>query len=58
MNKQDLQKLIKVESRIKQIVNDDLGLKTYDVEFTICNPQDVGDYGLSYTYQCIFLEVW
>jgi len=39
MNKQDLQKLIKVESRIKQIVNDDLGLKTYDVEFTICNPQ-------------------
>ena len=38
MKKQEFQKLIKVEERIKQIV-DDMGLKVYDIEFDICKPQ-------------------
>jgi stage V sporulation protein R len=38
MKKQEFQKLIKVEERVKQIV-DDMGLKVYDIEFDICQPQ-------------------
>jgi len=39
MKKQEYQKLLKLEKRIQQIANDELGLKTYDIEFDVCNPQ-------------------
>jgi stage V sporulation protein R len=39
MKKQDLQRLSKIEERIKQIVVDELGLKVYDIEFDVCNAQ-------------------
>jgi stage V sporulation protein R len=38
MKKSDLQRLIKIEDRVKQIV-DDMGLKYVDVEFDVCSPQ-------------------
>jgi len=39
VRKQELQRLAKIEERVKQIVVDELGLKVYDIEFDICNAQ-------------------
>lgn len=39
MNKQELQRLTKIEDRVSQIVTEDLGLKVYEVDFTVCNDQ-------------------
>lgn len=39
MTKDELQRLIKIEDRVKQIVTEDLGLKVYDIDFTVCNDQ-------------------
>jgi len=38
MKKSDLQKLIKIEDRVKEIVTE-MGLKFVDVEFDVCSPQ-------------------
>lgn len=39
MTKTDLRRLIKIETRIKQIVSEDLGLDCYPIEFDIVPPQ-------------------
>lgn len=39
MTKQELQRLAKIEERVKEIVIDELGLKVYDIHFDICEAQ-------------------